>query len=117
MKIKLTKKYRNHIIFILFIFMLLPSLGIIMKPFTSFKKRITIKSVKRRLRNKQLFFLNTSFTDENNTRYRYNDSFIFGSFSFKLKELEKIKKGNSVFIKGYTTYFLGFPMYNVYNVE
>lgn len=116
MKVKLTKKYRYNIIFILFIFILLPSLGVIMKPFTSFKKRITIKSVKSRFRKGEFFFASKiSFKDENNNRYNYNNSFIFGKFSFK--ELEKIKKGNSVLIKGYITYNFGFPIYNVYDVE
>ena len=72
-----------------------------------------------RFRRNSYFFTRTSFTDENNKRYHYEDSFIFGSvdFSLKEKELEKIKKGNSIVIKGYTLYPFGIPIRNVYDVE
>ena len=118
---KLNKKNSRYIfpllfyVFIFFVF--IPSLSFVMKPFTSFKKRVTIKKVKRRYRRNNYFLADTYFIDENNKRYYYEDSFIFGSFDLKGKELNKIKKGNSVIIKGYTTYAFGRPRRYFYDVE
>ena len=118
---KLNKKNSRYIfpllfyVFIFFVF--IPSLSFVMKPFTSFKKRVTIKKVKRRYRRNNYFLADTYFIDENNKRYYYEDSFIFGSFDLKGKELNKIKKGNSVIIKGYTTDAFGRPRRYFYDVE
>ena len=120
---KLNKKNRKNLwsflVYAFILFAFIPSIPIVMKPFTSFKKRVTVKKIRRRFRRNSYFFTRTSFTDENNKRYHYEDSFIFGSvdFSLKEKELEKIKKGNSIVIKGYTLYPFGIPIRNVYDVE
>lgn len=123
---KISKKNVKYIKYIVIIFAVVYSLGIISKPFTSFEKRITIKSVGRwrhaRYRRKvSLFPLrhNTRiyFTDENNKKYYYEDSVIFGVFGYKKKELEKIKKGNNVIIKGYKNYLSIIPENIVYDVE
>ena len=121
MKIYLTKKNVKYIKYIVIIFAIVYSLGIISKPLTSFEKRITIKSVRRwrRYERKVSWFPNPSsisFTDENNKKYYYKDSFIFGLFSYG-KELDKIKEGNSVTIKGYKNYLFIIPKNIVYDVE
>ena len=119
---KLNKKNRKNLwsflVYAFILFILIPSIPIVMKPFTSFKKRVTIKKVKNRYRRTKHFFaIDTYIIDENNKRYYYEDSFIFGSFDLKGKELNKIKKGNSVIIKGYTTYAFGRPRRYFYDVE
>ena len=122
MKIYLTKK---NVRYILTIFVIVYSFGIISKPFTSFEKRITIKSVRiwrsRRSYGKKVSWIpnptSISFTDENNKKYYYKDSPFFGVFSYKGKELDKIKEGNSVTIKGYKNYLFIKPKNIVYDVE
>ena len=118
---KLNKKTRKKTYFLLFfvfiLFGFIPSLSFVMKPFTSFKKRVTIKKVKQRLKRRDYFFADTYFVDENNILYKYQDSVIFGSLDLKGKELDKIKEGNSVTIKGYTTYAFGMPRRYFYDVE
>ena len=119
--LKLNKKTREKTYFLLFfifiLFGFIPSLSFVMKPFTGFEKRVTIKKVERRLRTRSYIFADTYFVDENNILYKYEDSVIFGSIDFKGKELEKIKEGNSVTIKGYTTYAFGMPRRYFYDVE
>ena len=122
MKIYVTKKYVKYIKYIVIIFAVVYSSGIISKPFTSFEKRITIKRVGRwrRYTRKFSWFPPPSriyFTDENNKKYYYEDSPIFGVFGYKKKELEKIKKGNNVIIKGYKNYLSIIPENIVYDVE
>jgi hypothetical protein len=124
MKIYVTKKNVKYIKYIVYIFALVYSLGIISKPFTSFEKRITIKSVRRwrsrRSYGRKVSWIpnptSISFTDENNKKYYYKDSLIFGLFSYG-KESDKIKEGNSVTIKGYKNYLFIKPKNIVYDVE
>uniref|UniRef100_A0A6C0FAK2 Uncharacterized protein n=1 Tax=viral metagenome TaxID=1070528 RepID=A0A6C0FAK2_9ZZZZ len=72
----------------------------------SFTRTIQIK--KRRLKMATLYFW-----DENNIKYELRDSILFGKYSF-ISEIIKIKKGNQVTIKGYTTNYIPFgKRYNV----
>ena len=105
---KISKKNVKYIQYIVIIFMVVYSFGIISKPFTSFEKRITIKNV-RRLRRFGSRYTRIYFTDENNKKYYYKDNAFFGVFGYG-KELEKIKKGNNVIIKGYKNYFSIIPL-------
>jgi len=79
--------------------------NLIMHTFNSFTRTIQIKNV-RPFRRKNIYF-----RDENNIKYKWKNSFIFGKYNFF--ETSKIRKGNKVTIKGYTTYYLPFLKENI----
>ena len=66
----------------------------------SFTRTIQIK--RRRLRSIGVILPELYFWDENNIKYKWRNSIIFGKYSF-ISERKKIKKGNKITIKGYTT--------------
>ena len=96
------KTYYLHIFIVLIIFIFVYNL--IMRKFNSFKRTIQIKNTN--LNRKDIFF-----RDENNIKYKWKNSFIFGKYNFF--ETSKIRKGNKVTIKGYTTYYLPFLKENI----
>jgi len=96
------KTYYLHIFIVLIIFIFVYNL--IMRKFNSFKRTIQIKNTN--LNRKDIFF-----RDENNIKYKWKNSFIFGKYNFS--EVLKIRKGNKITIKGYTIYYLPFLKENI----
>jgi hypothetical protein len=96
------KTYYLHIFIVLIICIFVYNL--IMRTFNSFKRTIQIKNIK--LKRKDI-----AFRDENNIKYKWKNSFIFGKYNFS--EVLKIRKGNKITIKGYTIYYLPFLKENI----
>lgn len=96
------KTYYLHIFIVLIIFIFVYNL--IMRKFNSFKRTIQIKNIN--LNRKDI-----AFKDENNIKYKWKNSFIFGKYNFS--EVLKIRKGNKITIKGYTIYYLPFLKENI----
>ena len=112
----MNKRFKRFFFFTLFILYLISfpikfAYDLRQHKLNSFTRTIQIK--KRRLRTIGVILPELYFWDKNNIKYKWRDSILFGKYSFVSEQL-KIKKGNQVTIKGYTTNYIPFgKRYNV----
>jgi len=99
------KKISNYLYILIGLIIISFVYKLMMVTFNSFTRRIQIKDV-RPFKRKNIYF-----RDENNIKYKWKNSFIFGKYNFF--ETSKIREGNKVIIKGYTNYYLPFLKENI----